>query len=356
MSALPAPLSELSRLATANQKAAGYFAPLLDSDDDVLRVGAWCILLERGEIAPHQYERAIELARYGAIRPRAFRFFQSSWEHDYAARIAALPGAPEIEAETRAMQAALDCDAEAAVEAERLKYLATGNMSVLQHMVTLAEEVGGWRQALPVAVKMVVLYPHDAAAASDLLYLLNTAQQPELMQAAIEAFEARGLHPVVTLLYSAALSLMRGNPRQALQRLQKLGTVRADMLLKVMRRNLAMRLTAEALEKLGDYRKAFAAYSELKKPDRGEPVRLDQYYAMIKRGEALQVPPLPADPRSNFFVMTGFARSGTTLLENMLGAHPGIETFEETPAGSSMQHYIDRVVPQAHGDAALVEA
>ena len=46
----------------------------------------------------------------------------------------------------------------------------------------------------------------------------------------------------------------------------------------------------------------------------------------------LRVPLLPADPRSDVVQMLGFPRSGTTLLENALAAHPRVETFEEIEA------------------------
>jgi hypothetical protein len=63
----------------------------------------------------------------------------------------------------------------------------------------------------------------------------------------------------------------------------------------------------------------------------------------IKRIEAkssLVVPELPADDRDNYFLMVGFPRSGTTLLENVLASHPAIETFEEIPAWGSAQQVI----------------
>jgi hypothetical protein len=42
--------------------------------------------------------------------------------------------------------------------------------------------------------------------------------------------------------------------------------------------------------------------------------------------------------------MTGFPRSGTTLLENVLAAHPAIETFEEIPALNAAIDRIERVL------------
>jgi len=75
MTALPPDLARLSMLASARQKAADYYAPLLDSDDELLKIGAWCALLDREEVSVEQYPRVVELASHGAIQRRAFRFF-----------------------------------------------------------------------------------------------------------------------------------------------------------------------------------------------------------------------------------------------------------------------------------------
>src|SRR3569623_953999 len=89
MTILPPDLAGLSILASARRKASEYYAPLLDSDDELVKVGAWCALLDRDEVAVEQYPRVVELASHGAIQRRAFRFFESNWEHELAAAGAA---------------------------------------------------------------------------------------------------------------------------------------------------------------------------------------------------------------------------------------------------------------------------
>src|SRR3569833_4744721 len=107
MTALPPDLARLSMLASARQKAADYYAPLLDSDDEVLKVGAWCALLDREEISVEQYPRVFELASHGAIHRRAFRFFQANWEHELAATVAAKSASTASAARALAMRAVL---------------------------------------------------------------------------------------------------------------------------------------------------------------------------------------------------------------------------------------------------------
>jgi len=56
-----------------------------------------------------------------------------------------------------------------------------------------------------------------------------------------------------------------------------------------------------------------------------------------------EMPTLREDVRSqSHFMMVGFPRSGTTLLENALAAHPLIETYEEVPAFARAVSFIDR--------------
>ena len=109
--------------------------------------------------------------------------------------------------------------------------------------------------------------------------------------------------------------------------------------------------TALALEKQGDYRRALATFLDMKKVSLGGDHDLNEFYKMNVDAGRLEVPALPPDEHPNTFVMTGFPRSGTTLLENILAAHPDIETFEEIPTRSSLQFFLDRNLPrQARAD------
>src|SRR4051812_20774105 len=118
MSELPAELAPLAHLDLARSDAGRYFTDLLDDANELVRVGAWCAAVERQAIRPERYARLIELsALYGAVRSRAFRYFEDAFEHELAAKIAATGG--DRDAETAAMLAELDDNAEAAEAAAR---------------------------------------------------------------------------------------------------------------------------------------------------------------------------------------------------------------------------------------------
>jgi len=335
-------------LASARQKAADYYAPLLDSDDELLKIGAWCALLDREEVSVEQYPRVVELASHGAIQRRAFRFFQSNWEHELAATVAAKPATTASAARALAMRAELACDDLAAVEAQRYRFLATGRFEALVTMVTKDEQAVGWRPALALATKVFILSPHDPIAANLVLHLLYEARQDEMLSAVVELLKENTLHPYLALAYTAALRLMRGNPAGSLKALEQLNAMRPprpDVFARV--RPLALQLNAEALEKLGDYRRAYDAYVALNRLDHGEPNDPRAFGEIVLAAAARDVPVLPPDAQTNHVVMTGFPRSGTTLLENALAAHPKVETFEEIPANASMELYLARALPTA---------
>ena len=356
MSNISETLAALSMIGSARRKAADYYAPLLASDDEILKIGAWCALLDREEVNIGQYAEVIALSTYGAIQRRAFRFFQANWEHDIAATVAAIHASSEAEAEALAMQADLDCDDAAAVEAQRRRFLATGGLEALVAMVTKDEQAAGWRSALSLAEKTFILHPHDPLAANLLLHLLHNARQADLLDAVVTLLTKNALHPFLATLYLAAVEQLRGKPQACLNllaRLDKMRPPRADVVMRI--RPLALRLKAEAIEALGDYRKAFEAYGELNRLTDGTPIDLDAYQNIILAAAARNVPALPADPHANHFVMTGFPRSGTTLLENALAAHPVIETFEEIPSNASMELYLGRALPEAEGEAEEIE-
>lgn len=253
MTDLPPDLAELSILASARRRAAEYYAPLLDSDDELLKVGAWCALLDREEVSVEQYPQIVGLATYGAIQRRAFRFFESIWEHELAAAVAAAAASDSASARSLAMQAELACDDRAAAVAERHRYLATGRFDALVAMVNKNEAAEGWRAALALATKVLVLNPHDPIAACLVLHLVHEAREREMLRAILSLLKDAGLHPYVALAYNAALQLTQGNPRECLRWLGQLAAMRPprpDVLARI--RPLALQLNAEALEKLGD--------------------------------------------------------------------------------------------------------
>jgi tetratricopeptide (TPR) repeat protein len=198
------------------------------------------------------------------------------------------------------------------------------------------------------------LYAESLAAAPDALHtLLGFARLEEA---------DRNLDAAMALLDRAA-ALYPGNPSMLLVRAVVLGRMRrasdAVALLDGMAAGNAAFGPAEYLEKgrlldqMGRYDEAFAAYDEGKRRLRemsGHAYRAEQaeHAAARLRGffVATRMARLPRatvrrDVAQPLFVL-GFPRSGTTLLEQTLSAHPRIAAGDELP----IVHEITQLMPR----------
>ena len=142
----------------------------------------------------------------------------------------------------------------------------------------------------------------------------------------------------------ASADLQQNNLLAAAERLRAL---REDPALTAVNRSIVLGLTGDLLDAEGRPADAFAAYTasntELKNANAGRFERpgtisaLEQAQQLIawfdgadagQWREAPQVRPRAADPSAHVFLV-GFPRSGTTLLENVLAAHPDVVSLEE---------------------------
>ncbi|MBY5269442.1 sulfotransferase family protein [Spiribacter salinus] len=118
-------------------------------------------------------------------------------------------------------------------------------------------------------------------------------------------------------------------------------------------------LKAQAPEKAWDFRAAAVEYKKQNDAESVDQLTPSTFIDMACEAGDLNLPVLPGDKNENYYLMTGFPRSGTTLLENALEAHPHIEKAEEESALTRPFKYAFRYVlagddsPEALKDAAL---
>ncbi len=94
--------------------------------------------------------------------------------------------------------------------------------------------------------------------------------------------------------------------------------------------SLFWHLAAAAAEKNGDARQAAEFYQKQNNILKSDRIKPERFIKDLEARARWEIGSLPADPHDNYLIMTGFPRSGTTLLENVLASHPAIETCEET--------------------------
>jgi hypothetical protein len=207
---------------------------------------------------------------------------------------------------------------------------------MLEHLlqaVSSAEYDGGWRSALPILVKLALINPQDGRWALRICRALLDANQLDLVTQFCDIAESVSIFPTVIGMFRAAVAGERGDPESGLKLMDRLDT-------KSMPRGVEIdvcRIRANLLDKCRRYQDANKYYEKQNILYRTDTFDRDLYIKRIERKAAMAVPELPPDDHDNYFMMLGFPRSGTTLLENVLSSHPAIETFEEIPSWPSVQ-------------------
>jgi hypothetical protein len=348
------PAEVISRLALLGHLKSGfphYYVTLLQEKDEVLSVGAACALADSGYVPPAILPRLEELAGYQAVRTKAFDFFMRNYEYPLAEAVAKVPPRLQDDIVQEGMQASLADDYGALARIELQKFLNTGTLEHLLQAISNAESDGGWRSALPLQVKLVLINPQDGRWPLRLVRSIFEANQFDLVAQFCDISDSVQIFQMVNTLFRAALAGERRAPEEGLKILDKMK--------KPLPRGIEMedcRIRATLLDRCGRFEAANKYYEKQKILYRTETFDRDLFIKRIERKAALAVPELPPDDHDNYFLMLGFPRSGTTLLENALASHPAIETFEEIPAWTSLQlparQFIEKKEPLPY-DAAI---
>jgi tetratricopeptide (TPR) repeat protein len=319
-------------LMQARRGPAAYYVPLLRADDEIVRFGAFCQALSLGVLPPDRYEEAIGLAIHPAIKQRAFDFFKSKLNYDAAERVALTEIASTDPALTAAMLASLRSDHQHLLASAAERYRTTGNLGDLVRAARAAEAQAGWRVAMDWLVRAGAIAPLDPGPFNELFRVLVAANQFDAVDRLGRLLGRAALHPYLVAVYTAAAKLGRADAKAAHSQLQSLQPPR-DLNAWALRdaRGYALQTLGAALDKLGKYEDAHKAYIEMNRHDRAADVDPERAIQTAREFEAMTLPSLPP-ARDDIVSMLGFARSGTTLLEIALDAHPAIEAFEESVA------------------------
>ncbi|WP_320034566.1 sulfotransferase [Halarcobacter sp.] len=92
-----------------------------------------------------------------------------------------------------------------------------------------------------------------------------------------------------------------------------------------------LNLATKCFEKLKDYKKAIKYYKKQNLLQINSEYSLSKYISWVDKLASFEPnEKIEDEGHDNYFIMTGFPRSGTTLLENALASHHAITTCEET--------------------------
>ncbi len=327
-------IGQLSLLPANYAALPGYYQTLADSKDEILRIGGLCQLLSLGILPRALWKTAVTLSDRGAVRSRTFDFFLDNDETAWAREVLAVPFDAADDLSERRMQLRLDHDLAGQLRLEADAFLRDGQVGHLNAAIELAEKTGGWRAALPWSVRAVMMAPNEGTAFR-LFNLLKQSNQTALIKKGVATLKTAGCFPAIQAIFTAVVQLAEGQPGATLAILGNQGGRAPDNFIQAF---IEM-VRAEAAEALGKYDEAYRFYVRMNeerrfaRPGVVQPnVNAQRYVKRVADSDRLLDGPLPDDPNRNYFGMVGFPRSGTTLLENALSAHPDIETLEELPS------------------------
>ena len=221
---------------------------------------------------------------------------------------------------------------------------------VLGELGRTDEAAAQYRRALEVE-------PADAESHAALAALWERAS--ELPEALAKAEEALRLDPenVRAVVIAARCERRLGRPEDGLARLQAFAS---DPLEDDARAYLSFEMAA-ILDRLGDYPRAFDRYVTANhlnaRGAHAQRVNREAYPRLIERLQARFTPdwvdtwtPSVAEGSQSPVFLIGFPRSGTTLLDQILDAHPALHTMEEKPALDVTKKAVEKL-PDGYPDA-----
>ncbi|WP_055048636.1 sulfotransferase family protein [Devosia sp. A16] len=334
-------LAPIAGLRDFGSDAEKYYRTLAASDDPVLAVGGILGLIERDVLRHTDLPRLRELGRQGAVRRRAFNYFARLGDHILAEEVAALGPDTVEDLEKVSIAARSRNDVSKQRDVEIAKYLAWGEVGMLRSAATLAEFVEGWRGAIPILARATAVRPGEVKSFSALATLLEAAGRYDLLEYLLS--QVAGVVELASNaeLFRAATHLAKGETETCLFLLKRLEDAGRAQDRAFSIGSTGEQLRAKAYHKLGQFREAHKSYSTMNALD-AAAFGSTNFIAdcLVRNSQA--VPHLTAPNRPNYVMMLGFPRSGTTMLENALAAHPRVETFEEAPTMHAATSYIDR--------------
>ncbi len=226
------------------------------------------------------------------------------------------------------MKSEQDNDYAAQVQLLELMYLQTGNIRYLEQAAEVARGRLFWKDGVKCLLRMVFMQS-KAGLDNSLLAVTQVLDKEGARK------EFLSLVPIINSLdeckivrsYVIAMKFFWGKNYQ-----KCVDFLLSSNALEITRDKLPLlsNIAAKCYEELGQYQKAAEFYAYQSKAQIDDRFSPQAFIDGLNERAAIQNPQPLEDRHDNYFIMTGFPRSGTTLLENALNAHPLVATCEET--------------------------
>lgn len=357
---LPQYFAPLRYLPLMNEGIEQYARAMMRADNaPALRVGGALLLMKERSVRLADVEELLALAMFTAVRDRAYDYFEAYLEREVASRFAAVSPELQPQASHEALVRARAANDHGAISASlSRRYLTSGNSADLRGAGEQANIASGWQAALPYVADAIAVAPHDLAASAQLAGLLDAANQHDLLGQFVELLQAVPQQRPLVAMYSASLLLSDGKAAESLKLIEETEGAGRTGKIRYSLGPIGEQIRARTLHRLGRYAEAHNSFKAMNDADAksAPPAALA---TIEQQTNSATIPTLPPAARPDVVMMLGFPRSGTTLLENALAAHPEIETLEELPTLRAAMSYVERgnagltTEPKASAELAL---
>lgn len=218
------------------------------------------------------------------------------------------------------------CDFGAQVALLERLYLLTGNRTYITEARDVARSHLSWRDAWKPTLRVALTGIEPSANT-----LLNALRMLEREDARQE-FKVLGriIKPMTSTTANVyALAQLLFWDKQYEECIRILDTSKA-LEPKKQKLSLFENLAARCHEKAGNVMEAARWYQRQNDILADARMKPDRYIKELEHRANWNIQGIPEDKHTNYLIMTGFPRSGTTLLENVLASHEDIVTCEET--------------------------
>jgi tetratricopeptide (TPR) repeat protein len=233
-------------------------------------------------------------------------------------------------------QALVRNDYQAQVLLHEKLYLRTGNLRHVAQARDIASARLMWKDGLKHLLRVIFTHVDSLQSSTIGLLLMLEAEDARAEFKTLTQVILPNTEIVLAVVYAAAkLQFWEKDYDRAINILEESGALKKSNTQITPR---LLNLVAQCHEKMGRFKEAsewFQKQNDALAKDKTKP---QQFLAEVERRAKLIIPDLAPDDKDNHFIMTGFTRSGTTLLENVLGAHPDVATCEETLSFSKSFH------------------
>lgn len=219
-------------------------------------------------------------------------------------------------------------DYSAQIQLYELMYLQTGNTRYVDQAAEVARGRLPWKEGVKHLLRMVFMQSGKGLEGA----LITVTQMLDRESAKKEFLS---LAPIINSLdecrlvraYVIAMKFFWSkNYQQCIDFLISSNALEATKAKNPLLTNIA----AKCYEELGQYQQAAEWYAMQNKAQADERFSPKAFIDGLNERASIPIPKPLEDRHNNYFIMTGFPRSGTTLLENALNAHPFVATCEET--------------------------